>query len=533
MLLDGRLQAEGLQLKTQRSLLLINAVGIIVLALMMGFALLQVLAAPVGRDENMYISAAYFTQMETPYRDFAYFQMPYLPVLHAFAYKLPGVHSYLLVSRLLTWLAFCVSLLTVYWFAKVHLKSTLIAICFAALLGFSSLIMLETTNVTNSAPANMLLVLGVVAYVQSLTAHRWKQLTLLLFAGVALGSALSFRLTYAIMLLPTTVSIILSGGSPKIKQIIFHLLGVLVALLPVIVMVILYQDSFVFNNLGYHALNTDWRVLDQDSLGSMSLLAKLWNTSSILNSPSFLMLFVLFAILATLKLRQFRYTSKMRSSFPLLFAAMLIMCAVAAAFYPSPPQPRYYTMVVVSMILAAILLYRCLEADNRQFARLTVIVVAFVTSFHTMVKDTRTLLPEVIGNQSIDDIVRALPDRWTHNRLQDVASELRDVIPQAEVPVMSLTPIYVLEAGLPIFTEFATGVFGYRIGEYMPDEEQQQYHVVPRTALSTFLDANNHAGVLVGEESAYFEQQVIDYVNDRGYFAHQLSNGMTLYTHDK
>ena len=53
-----------------------------------------------GHDEHMYVTAGYLVKEgRMLYRDFAYLQAPYLPLIYGFVYKLTGTSHYLLAAK--------------------------------------------------------------------------------------------------------------------------------------------------------------------------------------------------------------------------------------------------------------------------------------------------------------------------------------------------------------------------------------------------------------------------------------------------
>ena len=68
----------------------------------------------MSHDEHMYISAGVLSEHQILYKDFAYLQMPYLPLLYGAIYNLTDTSHYLLFGRLLKCIMIILSAVLIY-----------------------------------------------------------------------------------------------------------------------------------------------------------------------------------------------------------------------------------------------------------------------------------------------------------------------------------------------------------------------------------------------------------------------------------
>ena len=82
--------------------------------------------------------------------------------------------------------------------------------------------------------------------------------------------------------------------------------------------------------------------------------------------------------------------------------------------------------------------------------------------------------------------------------------------------VATLMPVYPVEAGLPVYNEFATGQFAYRIMPYAGPDLRAQYRAVGPDQVAGFLAADPPGSLLLGFEPE-LEAPFLQFARDRGY----------------
>jgi hypothetical protein len=76
--------------------------------------------------------------------------------------------------------------------------------------------------------------------------------------------------------------------------------------------------------------------------------------------------------------------------------------------------------------------------------------------------------------------------------------------------VATLYPLYALEAGLPIYPEFSSGVFLYQIGDMLDEEERKRYVTTSPNSLIDFFN-ENPPGLIITVMLRNFEKPFFEY----------------------
>jgi hypothetical protein len=87
---------------------------------------------------------------------------------------------------------------------------------------------------------------------------------------------------------------------------------------------------------------------------------------------------------------------------------------------------------------------------------------------------------------------------------------------QLEGKVATLAPIYPLEAELPVYPEFATGQFAYRIAQYTDADLARYYTTTSPTEIEALFRDDPPAALLVGFEPA-LEAPMVRFAEENGY----------------
>ena len=96
--------------------------------------------------------------------------------------------------------------------------------------------------------------------------------------------------------------------------------------------------------------------------------------------------------------------------------------------------------------------------------------------------------------------------------------------------VLTLAPLFPLEGGLEVYTEFATGPFAWRRAHLIPEQMRRKLGIVSEAELAALLDAEPPAAVLAGYENRFgLEEPLIEYAESSGYRAVELKHGGTLW----
>ena len=81
---------------------------------------------------------------------------------------------------------------------------------------------------------------------------------------------------------------------------------------------------------------------------------------------------------------------------------------------------------------------------------------------------------------------------------------------------------------MPIYPEFSTGPFIWRVASFVPETERQALDLISPKDLETFLANDPPAGILVGIES-YYEEALLEYANLHGYRKYDLTPDIVIW----
>lgn len=189
-------------------------------------------------------------------------------------------------------------------------------------------------------------------------------------------------------------------------------------------------------------------------------------------------------------------------------AAMLT--AAALAFVPTPAFPQYFVPPLAGLPVLVALGIRSLPASARQ-----VLLHALPFGIVLMLA---VALPRLATG--LADLRH--PDRLTPARLKDGAAALsRLAAPDgfATGPVATLSPLYPLQAGLPIYPELAAGPFLWRVADHITPELRASYVMAGPQDLPQLFGERPPAAILTGFD-AMLEAPLEDWGRANGYEPH-------------
>ncbi|HXF61980.1 MAG TPA: hypothetical protein VNK95_10195 [Caldilineaceae bacterium] len=471
-----------------------------------------------AHNEQMYVAAGYLlAQGKRLYRDFAFVQMPYTPLVYAAVYSFsPG--GYLLKAKLvnLLWLAVASGLL-VGRAARVTQDRLLALLLLVLFLADYYLLRaaIEASNYTLPIAASLLaygwLLRGVAEEAQP-----WTSALAAFGAGAALGVATGAKLYYLPLVAAFgLVSLLYPRGRPVAGRWVWGALplvaGLLVGLAPALVYAARDLDRFLFNNLGYHTLNTLWR--EQNGFTDMGWRAKLEAARDLATNPNYLILLLWLALAGLLRWN--RRTEAGRAPLiparpGVILAGGAAVISLLAAFTPRPLFPQYFAMPVPFLLLWVAELAPGLPAPSRRLLRAFGVVIAVAGILAVLPRHTGSLRRLAAGEPWAGTV--AIRESQTLRRWLDERGPVRN----GTAWIATLSPVVALESGLPFYPELATGSFVYRIGDLLTPEERARYVATSPTALPALLDAHPPAAIFIGEEGE-LEQPLLDYAERHGY----------------
>lgn len=479
------------------------------------FLCLAVLAAPfvfglamtrgLSHDEHQHIAAGMLWGREglLPYRDFPLFHTPYLTFLYGALFRLTSYP--LLVAREFS--ALCATSLVALVGTMAHaiFRPRGEALAWRMALGTTVLCLASDLftqgagRAWNLEPALLLAVGSFLSLERGLRSERRGWLAL---AGGLLGLAIGTRLTYAPLIAPFGLTTLL-GTTPwpqRLRAATAFSAGLLAGLAGLFVLYAMDPEAFVFGNFDFAQANIDYRMATGEPR-TMTLFKKLrYFWKEIMRADAGLFLATLAPCFALGWLVWRKQTICPPVLRRLLLATPFLFWGALA---PSPVFPQYFFALLPFLVLAGIWALAALPAESAAarwslrgaFAGVVIAIATFSREY-----------------EGLRDLFK--PREWVPFETHDEAEVLRERMPTGRV--LTLAPIYPLEAGLEIDPAFATGAFAWRIAPYIDPAKAARIGLPTRKTLSEHLASFPPSAVLVGFEKEG-EEPLIEYAKARGF----------------
>jgi hypothetical protein len=118
-------------------------------------------------------------------------------------------------------------------------------------------------------------------------------------------------------------------------------------------------------------------------------------------------------------------------------------------------------------------------------------------------------------------------DLWKPLVIHQVGVDIRERI-GLDGQVLTIAHLYLLEGGLHVYAQMATGVFAFRTGSLLSPEQRKKQGIISRENFEAYLDEDLPEGILVGFDQVV-EEQIIQFAASKGYKPLLLDNGLTLW----
>ncbi len=490
--------------------------------------LLRILNYEMRRDEQLYASAGKLLEGGAPYADFFYNHVP----ASAWLFRLmnilaPGDHV-LLAARLgvfAGWLLLGLALAWITW----RLTRSLAMSVFAVLVLIANDVLLGVVGMT--ATNNFLplpfIYLGLALFVLGLEGRRvWGDdlksdgegrgpaATTIALAGVSLAVAASMKVSAGVAIPPVVAASLLAPAGiafvDRLRRVTGPLaIGGVLGALPVIVSFLRGPERFLAHVVGFHTgPHIEYWAANSGPGGepvAMSAPAKALLAFEVLLSGVNIVLILVAAILFALYALGRRLRAILEDGALMLVVATLGLTLVMS-FVPTPAFPQYFAPPLAVAPLFLAMLFARLDARLRPQLELTLAVASGVV----LVLAAPRLL------QHAPKIVR--PDAWTVNRVHNAGADIAARMEAAGLDgkVATLLPLYALEGDLPVYPEFATGQFAYRLADLTDDDLLRHYVTTSPTRVRALFDIEPPDAILVGFEPA-LERPFVEFAQSKGY----------------
>lgn len=487
-----------------------TSVGLICAAL--GYALLassySALITPLNRDEHQFLASAVLVARNglQPYRDFAYFHVPNL--VYVYAPLALASHPFF-AARLFN--GICAFALCAIVFCIIRRFTGMLTAAAATILFSNSDIFQFTAGkIWNHCSATLCALLAALALLRR--EHRgW-----VFPSGLALGMAIGIRLSFAPLIVPFLAAVVF--GANRWRNILAFAAGGVLANLPTLYFCLTSWDNFVFGQLGYRKLVG--RYLEQSSpAGESGLLAKFYELLQVCRADfatAFIFIIALagFFFLATAR-RRANLTpevSLVGGTIPFLFMGSLA---------PTPVHEQFwFQLLPFLLVLGAIAFARVESVAVSRLMCAMMLIAAAASFFHG-----GHLKGHVAGLNKLRQ-----ENRWTPHRVARAAAEITAALaPDKDGQILTLSPIFAIEGGLPFVKEFATGPFAWRVSHFVSMDEAAQRKMPWAPGMAEFLRNQPLRGAITGKDRPKHEDELVAALRQADYIATPLSDGLSVW----
>jgi len=414
------------------SRLLVAALGVFLAAVYVPMALFRL----VDADEGIYLlNARSVLNGDLPYHDFFYPQMPLLPYVYGLWMKLFGVSWY--SGRLLSALLAVALGLIVYAHAARLTGSRPLGILAVSLFA-SSTLSLAWLSAAKTFSLATLLLFASYAVVFSRT-HRWKYF----FSGLLLGLAIDTRLYLVVVIPLLLVHLVRSETEDRRLQIARFTVGLVLALLPNELFLLMDPNVYFFNVLGVHGIRSPFGMVGLVSQ-KLDVLADLLGVNPMYGMSSLqftLLLFVSAAAVAATR----------RSNEPMPLSARIALAVIVVSFVPTPAYVQYFCIAMPFLIISATLFCARLRDDlssaaSRALRRNAHALFAALLVAYLLPAPYEAYRYTVGGDNVPGVYTRANAPNWTIPMIRQVSRAIDETAPAPAALTLSWWPGYLLES---------------------------------------------------------------------------------------
>ncbi len=467
----------------------------------------------INHDEHQFIAgAAYMARTGArPYADFPYFHVPVLSLIYAALFRLSN--ELLLTARLFSVICAWLTLGLLMWVgyrARPDLPPWLRLAtggAAAALLAFTPLFVYTSGRAWNHDFPLLLSLLAFLLLEHGLLhASGGRRALAVGLAGaliaLAAGARLSFALTGAALLAAIWIQQ-RATGRERLMDTFWFGIGGLAGALPVLYFFARDPAAFLFDNLGYVGLNTAYYQATSPDYPGMTLTAKLgvW-TELLIRQPANLLPWIAFLVGV---IPDWRFASA-SDRWRLWAVLLLLVSAILGALSPTPTQTQYFYAVQPWLVLGAVCGLAAWPAQRLQLG----VGLLGGAALLVILLTARAYAPGLA--------VVARPDAWVPRKVH-ARGELLAGLAGEGGKVLTLAPIHPLEGGAPIYRQFVTGPFAWRVAPLVDAEIRARMSIAGPDDLDALLAQEPPRALLTGldNDDEAEEAPLVAYAETHGY----------------
>ncbi|UWQ81874.1 hypothetical protein K3725_22405 (plasmid) [Leisingera sp. S132] len=474
----------------------------------------RLMAYGLRRDETLYVPPAALLPELQLYRDIFYNHVPDSAWLFWGFHQLSGGFGLLGSARLAVFCAWLLLLSGAAWAGWRLGRSRALALLLPLMLITCTPLLTQAgMSATNNLLPLPFALWGLGLFVQETLKPEPGRAGLLL-AGLCLSLAAGMKASAVVFIPPAAIgAFFLPAALPlrrRLRQVVLPLYGGgILGALPLFWYLLRDPASFLAHVAGFHTGPHKAYWLDHAASEpglALGLGARLQLAQETWLSGSALVLALLLACCLWAAPRGSTRRTPPQGGGQILVLGAALVLAAAMSLLPAPGFVQYYIPPLAVLVLLAALLWRRLEAPV-QAGLLPLLGGA-------------ALVCLALGAPRLGDGLAALarPGEFTAARVARGGAALRQALARAGAaagPVATFMPVYPLEAGLPVYAEFATGQFAYRISPYLKEELRRHYRMAGPQDLEALFAADPPAALLLGY-APELEKPLLAYALARG-----------------
>jgi hypothetical protein len=462
--------------------------GLVALVALLLFALTFSLAISkeIFRDEHQHIAAGALLATDSliPYKDYPFFHMPYLPFIYGGIFAL--CDRLLFSARLFSILCATAAGLLIFCVSRriFRERAGRLAVPLGAIVLFvtASQFTRTTGYAWNQEPAMLGAMLFFLAYVASFHSPqpgRW-----VFMAGLFLGLGIGIRITLSPLIGALILMLACFPPTAANRGRFFGLaaLGLTLALLPALILFLRTPEQFLFGNLEFVRVSD---LFHQSHHDAMTFISKLRVTAReiVMNLP----LFDTFAGATIIAIFQ-AHSSGLRLSREIKLLFLTLPFVLAGALAPSPVYRQYFYPLLPFLVLGAVYAVASVENSSIWWKR------SLLWGGAGVVVATILAVPPY---RHLKDVFS--PHKWKPLQVHDRAVQMCAPVPRGG-RVLTLGPIWPLEAKLSIYPELATGPFAWRITPLVADERRARLKLIDLATLQNRMETDPPSACFFGPE---------------------------------
>jgi hypothetical protein len=488
--------------KIRHKLVWVAAVAVLIFASLYMFA--HSMSKAMSSDEQMYCTGGYLISKGLmPYRDFSYVaQLPYHPLLLGTVYKLIGTTHYLLTGRIIS--IVCDILIVVCLFdifrkifAQFLYSGILLGLSACALFVFNPFVSYLLGVAWNHDIALLCVVLSFRIFVSE------KHIAMRTFAIAALLTIAAWTRPTSVFFMPVFFAMIIAkkmGTGSKAKRFCAAVclspffFGVIVFSIVPLWIAIASGRAFLLNIFTMPMLNGQLlhNLHIAYSKSYLTITAFRNNYFSFLVFTAVFVFFCVFGKMGTGS-RAERLT-RCRVPVPIfhstMLALLLLLTSIIIAYFPPTMWKQYLGIPVIFIIIVMGFALRYLRNTNIYKICAAVFIAL---SLFTM-----------INQKPIAKISKCLsPQNWTPIKIHNTSKQ---IVAKAATSkkILTLSPLYAIEADGKIYTELSAGVFAFRIADKLSENDRKLTHTAGVKDLPELI--KSAGAVVIGTELTRFEK---------------------------